>query len=443
MKEEFLHFVWKNKLFDSHTFSSLSGELVEVIDPGTYNRDSGPDFFNSRIKVGNTIWAGNIEIHLKSSEWISHGHQDDHAYDNVILHVVHLYDREVMTASGIIPDTAILKWNDSIYGKYQELLENPETIACNKYIHLLELFSVRHWIHTLAVERLKRKTEIMKPVLVDTSNDWEETLYRLLAMYFGMNVNSEPFKRLATILPLKLIRKHADNLLQVEALLFGQAGMLEEGLIKEALSDDYYLLLIREYEILKSKYSLKPMDGWLWKFHRMRQINFPTLRISQLASLMSSGVPLFSKVKQCKSIKSLRSLFRAESSSYWKDHYMFGRFRKGVPKRTGDMMIDLLLLNTVIPLLFLYGMENNLQVFCDDAIDIADSIPPERNRVTREWEKLGIEASTAFESQGLLELKDRHCKLRACLNCHIGSNLIILGKDFEPGRELSLEEPIS
>jgi hypothetical protein len=441
MKEEFLHFIWKNRLFDSNNLKTVDGNQVEVVDPGDYNRDSGPDFFNSRIIIDNTEWAGNVEIHLLSSHWHSHGHHKDHAYDNVILHVVWKHDYRAFTASGQNIETLEITWDKSISNRYEEYISKPYTIACSGDIQKVETIIIRQWINRLAVQRLLDKSDRIKVELEETCNDWEEVLYRLLSKYFGMNVNSDPFYLLSKITPLSIIRKHISNPVQVEALLFGQAGMLHKGLFLKAVDDDYYRLLVREYSVLSAKYSLVPMDGWTWKFHRMRPANFPTIRISQLANLLLNHQHLFSLVKMAGSYQQLSALFDCGTSIYWQSHYTFGKEVSRKEKRVGDSAISGLIINCLLPLLFLYGRENSDQDYCERAIDIAENMSPEQNLIVKEWAKAGIKSFSAFESQGLLELKERFCKNRACLNCHIGTKLISLSKDSDPRERLILEDP--
>ena len=443
MKEEFLHFIWKNRLFNQNDLETIDGIGVEVIDPGSYNTDAGPDFFNARIRIGSTEWAGNIEIHINASSWNSHGHNKDHVYDNVILHVVKESDSEVFTSEGRRLETVLLKWEDHVYGNYEEFLHNPNILACKNYLKNIDSYLIRHAIHNAAVERIRRKCNDIRPLLSDTLNNWEETLYRMIARYFGMNINSEPFLRLATALPLKILRKHLDNRTQVEALFFGMAGLLETALFPEALDDDYFRILAREFRVLKAKYRLVPLDGWLWKFHRMRPANFPTIRISQLAGLLVSSDPIFEKLKNSEGTGSLKKLVRAETSEYWRSHYIFGKATKSRTGATGDIITGMLIINTVVPLLFLYGIIHNQYRYCDKAVDLADSLEPEENRILRRWHDAGILPASAFESQGLIEIYTMFCKNRKCLNCHIGSKLISLGKEIKPENNPHLGEPVN
>ncbi len=441
MKEEFLHFIWKNTLFEKAGLKTSTGKPLLVLEPGTYNRDSGPDFFNSRIRLGETEWAGNVEVHINASDWYRHNHHNDHSFDNVILHVVANNDIIVNTASGFKPDTYVMRWQKEVEDRYNQYLYNPHVIACSGEIGALPRFYLRHWVSRMAVERLERKMSRIEEILRSTNNDWDETLYRLLARYFGLKVNSDPFYLLSCRMPLKIMRKHADNRLQVESLLYGQAGMLEPGVFENEIYDEYYSALLKEYRVLSRKYRLKPIDHWMWKFHRLRPVNFPTIRISQFAGLISTGRSLFGMVKDSNTIEELTGIFMCEASDYWTNHFTFGSYKQGKVKRAGNTMIRLLLINTIIPLLFLYGKETGNIKYCERATDLLDGIKPENNRITREWAAAGIEASSALESQGLIHLRELYCKNRLCLDCQCGSKLISLGRNINSGDSYLLEEP--
>jgi len=441
MKEKFLHFIWKNRLFESTDLRTVTGKPLVVMDPGTYNRDSGPDFFNSRIRLGETEWAGNVEIHINASDWYRHKHHLDHSFDNVILHVVADNDTGVLTASGLEPDTFVITWQNEVEERYNNYLNNPQVIACSNDIGALPVFSRRHWISRLAVERLEGKISKIKESLKATNNDWDETLYRLLSRYFGLRVNSDPFYLLSCHMPLKIIRKHADKRLQVESLLYGQAGMLEPGVFENEIYDEYYTTLLQEYRVLRRKYNLKPIDPWMWKYHRLRPVNFPTIRISQMAGLLCSGTSLFGRVKDCKSLAGLTGLFMSEASGYWNNHFVFGAYKRGRVKKTGTTFINLLLINTVIPLLFIYGKETGNGEYSARATDLLDGIEPEENRITREWAAAGVSAASALESQGLIHLRETYCKNRLCLDCQYGSKLISLGRNIDSKDNYLLEEP--
>ncbi len=283
------------------------------------------------------------------------------------------------------------------------------------------------------------KADTILRIYSETGNDWDETFYRILARYFGFRINTEPFERLAAALPFRIIRKHADNRFQIEALLFGTAGMLEEGLFKEAVSDGYYKDLIKEYRILSAKYSLQPIHGWIWKFSRLRPVNFPTIRISQLSDMLSTAGGLFSTTLDCVDIKQLKKVFEVTASSYWDDHYIFGKKSKRIAKRTGLQATDIFLVNAVIPVIFVYGQFRDNNDLCEKALTFLEEIHPESNSVVDDWKLAGIEADTAFQTQALLQLTDAYCRKRRCLECRIGCKIISVGKTLINGNELMLE----
>jgi hypothetical protein len=439
MKEEFLHWLWKNRYFDAGSLCDREAGPIEVINPGEYNRDAGPDFFSTRLIIGGTEWAGNTEIHVNASDWYRHGHHTDRAYDNVILHLVHNEDTDVYTASGRRLVTAQPGFDPALWDNYLDFVNNPSPLPCSGLTGLTDSFTVKHWLWSLGVERLQRKSNEIREMLVKTGNDWEETLYRLISRYFGFRVNTDPFEMLASRLPLKIIRKHSDNQLQVEALLFGTAGLLDEALFREAVKDDYFLLLSREYRVLRSKYSLQPVDGWLWKFHRLRPANFPTVRLSQLAALLTHSEGLFSRVLECLNNESLRSLLSVTASQYWNSHYQFGKEVSSTAGRAGRQSVDLLIINAVAPLLFVCGKIREQQELCDRAVDILDSLPPEENSVVTDFVKAGLKPESAFASQALLELRSIRCRNHRCLECAIGSSLIAMGRNIRRSSSLFLE----
>ena len=439
MKEEFLHFLWKYSLYDKEKLLDNEGKRITVIHPGDYNRDAGPDFFNARISIAGTIWAGNVEIHTRSSHFDIHGHQHDPVFDNVILHIVAENDRRVFNSRGEELLTSEITYNSSLYEKYLSLVNNPCTIACEDEIGRYDRVLFQHWLSNLVAERLQAKSEMILRILSETGNDWEETFYRLLSRYFGFRVNTDPFEMLSRALPFRIIRKHADSRFQIESLLYGSAGMLREGLFKEALNDQYYKDLIKEYKILSVKYSLQPLHGWIWKFSRLRPSNFPTIRISQLAGMLSVGGGLFSSMLEVKDIKQLKGLFEVTASSYWDDHYMFGARKNGTSKRTGSQATDIILINAVIPMLFVYGKSRGLDEFCVRALSLLDQIEAERNTIISEWSVAGIDAESAFCSQALIQLRDNYCKKRRCLDCRVGFRLISSGNRLKQDSELLLE----
>jgi hypothetical protein len=439
MKEEFLHYVWKYGLFDADSLKDDEGNQIGIIHPGQYNHDAGPDFFNARIKINETEWAGNVEIHVKASDFTAHGHHRDHSFDNVILHIVYINDRMVRNARGQEVLTVKIEFDDSIFEKYTSLVNNPAAVACHAEIKKTDRFLISHWLHSLLVERLTGKSEQIKRILSDTGNDWEETFYRIICRYFGFRVNTGPFEMLAASVPFRIIKKHLDNRFQVESLLFGSAGMLEDGLFRNAVSDSYYLNLTREYRILSAKYDLKPIHGWLWKFSKLRPVNFPTVRISQLSAMLAVAGGLFSRVIEAESTDELRSFFEVSASEYWDNHYVFGKESRKIRKRTGETATDILLINSVIPVLFSYGLIHRNAEIIERALAYLEDIAPEDNRIIREWTISGVEAGSAFDSQALLWLRNEYCTRRRCLDCRIGAGIVSTGAGLKRDEELLLE----
>jgi hypothetical protein len=348
-------------------------------------------------------------------------------------------DKRVFNSRGDEVLTVAIEFNPGVYDKYLSLVNNPYIIACQNDIEKVDRLLLRQWLGRLVAERLEEKSELIMRILSDTGNDWEETFYRVLTRYFGFRVNREPFEMLAAALPFRIIRKHADNLFQLEALLFGMAGMLEEGLFRDAVNDIYYLNLIKEFKVLSSKYSLKPLHGWIWKFSRLRPVNFPTVRISQLAAMLSVTGGLFSQVMEADAIRKLRELFEVDSSEYWNDHYIFGKKGKTIRKRTGLQATGILLINAVIPVIIVYGKSRGINDLCERALDFLDQTEPEENIIIKEWRKTGITAGSAFYSQALIHLRNSYCRKRRCLNCVVGSRLIANEIRLKENDELLLE----
>ena len=439
MKEEFLHWVWLNRLFKAGSLSDREAGKIEVTDPGQYNRDSGPDFFNTRLRTGGTEWAGNTEIHINASDWYRHGHHTDHAYDNVILHLVNNEDTDVFTASGRRLMTVRLEFDPVLWENYIDFANNPSLLACTGLIDRVDGMTVSRWLYLIAVGRLERKGNEIRDVLEKTGNDWEETLYRLVSRCYGFRVNTGPFEMLASRLPLKIIRKHSDNLLQVEALLFGTAGLLDETLFREAVRDEYHLALTREYRMLMAKYSIKPVDGWMWKFNRLRPANFPTIRLSQLAAMLVHSQGLFSRILECHDIRTLKTILSVMASEYWANHYLFGREVPLHSRHAGQQSVELLIINAVSPLIFAYGKIKNIKERCDSAVELLDALPPEANSVVNDFIAAGLKPESALASQALVELRTLWCRHRRCLDCMIGSTLISMGHKIRGSSSLFLE----
>ena len=420
MTEDFLQYIWQHRLYLSEGNVTVDGETVEPLQSGQLNRDAGPDFTDARVRIGDTLWAGCVEIHLRSSDWERHGHHTDPAYNNVVLHVVYQHDADIYNARRQKIPVMELHFDARYYDNYNRLIANQSRIACCDEPLKLDDFSLASWMERLAVERLEQKYEVVMQTYTSTGNHWEETLYRRLARNFGFSLNAFPFETLAKSIPLTVLLKHRDQLQQLEALLFGQAGMITD----EDIADTYYSELRKEYMYLQKKYLLEPIDRVLWKFLRLRPINFPTLRIAQFATLIHQNDHLFSQIIETKSVEPLEKLFNLKASEYWDRHYVFG---KETPKRVktfGRQSVHAVLINTVVPFLFAYGKARGNNDYCSRSINLLENLPPEKNAVLASWEALGMRNPDAFTSQALLQLTNEYCQPKRCLHCAIGNRIV-------------------
>jgi hypothetical protein len=421
MKEDFLHFIWKYKLYYNESLNTTDGEPVEIISPGTHNTHAGPDFFDARIRIDETLWAGNVEVHVQSSDWNRHGHQRDAVYRNTILHVVADYDIKVYNEIHSEIVTLIMKWPEWIEKNYKQLMESHDWVLCASQLYKIDPFRIKFFLNGVVIERLKQKIDSIQESLAKTNNDWGETFYQVLARYFGLKENSVPFEMLARSLPQTILAHHHDSLFQIEALIFGQAGLLGE----EIFADEYYLGLRNEYRFLAVKYGLKPISGHLWKFMRMHPGNFPTIRLAQLAMLVHNSHNLFSAVIEAKNLKELQQLFSISASDYWDNHYSFNKSSVNRKKIFGNQIFNLILINVIVPFYFLYGENQNLSLLKDRALEILEQLAPENNSIIKRWAGAGIAASNALESQALLQLQHNYCEPRKCLECTIGHKIIL------------------
>jgi len=420
MTEEFLHYIWKYSLFEKDNLYADTGDKIEILTPGEHNTNAGPDFFNSTIRIDNIRWAGNVEIHINSSDWIKHNHRNDKSYDNVILHAVLNNDRMVKRTNGEPIPTVELRFNRSVYNVYSKLISSELWIPCQNEIGKIDEFTLNCWLNVLSIERLETKTRAVYSTLEMTRNDWEETFYIHLARNFGLNVNSLPFEMLAKSLPVKYLLKHKNSLTQIEALLFGQAGFLNDNFN----DDDYYRKLKNEYKFLHRKFQLNPLDHNIWRFLRLRPRNFPTIRIAQFAALIYNSTGLFSKIIGCESISQLKQYFNIETSVYWNNHYIFGKESEEKTKYLGKYAFQIIVINTIVPVLFAYGKYNGKENLKERALNFLTEIPAENNSIIRKWAKLGVISKSAFYSQALLQLKNKYCCFKECLKCKIGSKII-------------------
>ncbi len=421
MRESFLHYVWRTRRIALKKLTTTTFQPVEILDPGTYNTDAGPDFFNARIRIGDTIWAGNVEMHVRASEWLAHGHQNDPAYDNVILHVVFVEDKAIYLEAGVrlpcleIRDRIALQ----LMEKYMQLEAAEAWIPCASFFPKTPQVIRLNCQDRLLVERLEEKTALVAKSLQATKNHWDETFYRVLASGFGLKVNVQPFESLARNLPLHILSKHRNHLFQLEALLFGQAGFLQN-----EVKDAYPQALLREYQHLAHKYQLHPMSVQQWKFARLRPAGFPTIRLAQFAALIGQSERLFSQILEVQDARSIENLFALQVSDYWLDHFQFDKPSIRLPKRPGRDFIEILILNSIVPVLYHYGKINQLPAYQSLALKILEELPPESNVILDGWKQLGTKAHNAYESQALLHLKTRYCDAKRCLECAIGNAIL-------------------
>lgn len=421
MKEELLHYVWRTKRFDWNHLHTTQGEPIQILYFGDYNTHAGPDFLNARIRIGETTWAGNVEMHLRASEWLRHGHASDKAYENVILHVVLEEDVPIARASGERIPCLEMKTliAPKLSAKYLELLHSEYWIPCQAQFAQVSEMTRTLWLERLLVERLEQKTAIIAEVLSQNQQHWEETFYQLLARNFGVQVNTEPFELLAKSTPLLLLAKHKNSLMQIEALLFGQAGLLEN-----EFEEDYPKQLKKEYAFLQKKYGLTPIRGESWKFGRLRPASFPTVRIAQFATLIFQSNHLFSKVLAAISVEEIENMLELKLSNYWLTHYRFDKESQKHVKKLGKNMIHLIIINTIAPVLFLYGKWKQEDRYKDRAFALLEQLPPEANQVIEHWKTLGVEPASAYQTQALLQLKKHYCDAKKCLNCAIGNAIL-------------------
>lgn len=430
MKESFIQFIWRYRRIEQHQLWSTQREAIQIIDFGQYNTNAGPDFLQAKIKIGDTLWAGQVEMHIKASDWYQHRHDQDPAYQNVILHVVWEADTEIRRTDGQIIPCLELKsiTTPALYQRYLKLARHPGRIPCQDSIREVADIKIKLWLDRLLVERLDQKTRYWREALQRQKNDWEQVFFQALAQSMGLPVNKDAMEALATRTPLLLLQKHRDQLFQLEALLFGQAGMLEE----PSLKDEYPQKLRREYQFLRKKYQLQPLSPLEWKFSRMRPSNFPTIRIAQLALLVHQSNYLFSKIMALQSVDEAYHALEVKTSYYWKTHYRFDQVSaQRREKKLGRSTIDLMLINTIIPFIFLYGKNMALPNYTERALHLLEQIKPENNHLIRDWADRGISAENACQSQGLMHLYKHYCQHKRCLDCAIG-NAIITGTTSKP-----------
>jgi hypothetical protein len=419
MNEEFLHFIYRFKLWANNNCYLTTGQKFEIIDTGIYNRDSGPDFFNAKIKIGDTVFVGNVEIHINASDWYNHGHEKDKAYNNVILHVVFNDNRKVYINKRELP-TWEIKFSHLLFNKYAEFKLNESDIPCYEYISLVDDFKSKMWFDKMAIERLEDKVSFYDDILKKSSGDFEQIVYLSLAKSFGFGINSDAFYNLAYTTPLNIVKHYTGNKNLLEALFFGQSGLLED-----AITDNYVIDLKKSYDFLVRKFNIFPINSSNWKHSRIRPSGNPYMRIAQFVSVMSEFgrfVHLISKNEI--DFKEIKNFFNVVVSDYWKNHYIPGKVSENVKYKLGNEAVNSVIINAVIPMLFLWQKYYNPNYDPETILDFLKSLKPENNRITREWERLDVVAKNSYESQAIINLKKNYCDNKRCLRCNIGYEIL-------------------
>ncbi len=420
MTEDYLHYIWKYKLFNQSNLRTTENEPLEIIHFGFHNHDSGPDFSQGKVKIGNTTWAGNIEIHINSSDWLNHNHQKDRAYDSVVLHVVYHHDKEITTTKGSVIPT--LEMNDRLdYAKFENYQEFVFTnIPCSNSLSQVPEIIISSAKEQMLIERLAEKSELINQDLKQYQHNWEQVFFQYLAKSMGMKINSHPMEQLIKNTEVTLFSKLGNNLLSIESILFGQAGFLVEN-----RKEEYYIELQKEYLFQQTKNNLIPINKVFWKFSKLRPSNFPTIRIAQLARLLLSNQQLFDRLivleNNYEDLKQLLSI--AISEGFWHNHYTFDKESKPAKKSIGITLINSIVINTIAPFLYCFGRYKADERYIERAINLLEELPAEDNKVTRVFEhKMAIDSSA--DSQGVIQCHNNYCIPKKCLDCSIGVYLM-------------------
>ena len=421
MNEDFLQYIWQAGLFNAEDLKTTDGQPILILKRGRLNRDSGPDFSEARIRIGEADWVGNIEIHINSNDWFLHKHQLDSAYNNTVLHVVYNHQKIAQRLDGSYVPTFVL--NERIYPEviqhFKLLKQSEQWIPCASLISKIDHFTITQALDRTLVNRLERKSDQIQEWLNSCNNDWHSVFYYAITRSFGFGTNAQPFEELALRLPLQILGRHKNDAHQIEALLFGTAGFLNEVMI-----DDYHNSLRKEWQFLKQKYQLHSNEPSSFKLMRMRPGNFPTMRLAQLSALIYKSHHLFALIIELNDVKDIIQLFDVEGSEYWQTHYVFGKAAKKHSAELSEAARQLLLINAVVPVLFVYGKSIGNENICNKAISLLQHLAPESNNIIKHWEDLGLAAKSAFDSQALLELKSQFCDKKLCLQCKIGNKLL-------------------
>lgn len=419
--EKLMQYVWKHRLWRSEDMVTNTGKKVRVVDPGLLNTDAGPDFFNAKIEIDGHMWVGNVEMHYRATDWKRHRHDSDKAYDSVILHVVAKDDAPVRRSNGELIPQLVLEVSPQFNADYASLVGATIEVPCATKIKQVPHLTIVEWVEGLAFERLHGKVERIHQLLDSFNGSWEDVCYVTLARNFGFGINNDAFERLARRTPLRLLGKHSDSVLQIEALLFGQAGMLDA---QKPGMDSYYNQLCTEYAFLSNKFQLTPMEKESWKLFRIRPQNFPYRRIAMLAQFIEGGFRMMNRILEAEGEKEMRALFEMELSGYWTKHYTFGKPNERATATLSRSSIDIILINTVAPLLYAYGELTGNYEMTDKAIKLLEDLRAENNSIVSHFVAYGIDCPDALTSQALVQLKREYCDARKCIYCKIGHHLL-------------------
>ena len=416
-----MQYVWKHRLWRSEDMVTNTGKKVRVVDPGLLNTDAGPDFFNAKIEIDGHMWVGNVEMHYRATDWKRHHHDSDKAYDSVILHVVAKDDAPVRRTNGELIPQLVLEVSPQFNADYASLVGATIEVPCATKIKQVPHLTIVEWVEGLAFERLHGKVERIHQLLDSFNGSWEDVCYVTLARNFGFGINNDAFERLARRTPLRLLGKHSDSVLQIEALLFGQAGMLDA---QKPGMDSYYKQLCTEYAFLSNKFQLTPKEKESWKLFRIRPQNFPYRRIAMLAQFIEGGFRMMNRILEAEGEKEMRALFEVELSGYWTKHYTFGKPNERATATLSRSSTDIILINTVAPLLYAYGELTGNYEMTDKAIKLLEDLRAESNSIVSHFVAYGIDCPDALTSQALVQLKREYCDARKCIYCKIGHHLL-------------------
>ena len=416
MKEQLLQFIWQFQYYNKSELLTVAGETLQIIKAGNLNKNQGPDFLDAQIKCGDTKLAGSIELHIKSSDWVNHKHSKDKNYNNVILHVVWEDDKDLKLNFPVL----VLKDRISnlMLSKYEQMMQTQQFIPCEQHIGSVNEITLIAWKERLLVERLQEKAAYVEKLLLENTQHWEEVFWQMIARNFGVKLNSDAFEAIAKALPIGILAKHKNQLLQIEAMLLGLADLLEN-----EFEEEYPKMLQREFNFLKQKYNLQIVKISVL-FLRMRPANFPTIRLSQLAALVYESSHLFSKIKDADKVAQVEKMIDVTANDYWHYHYTFAEATEFKKKNLGKQMVQNIIINTVLPVLYAYGWYNNNDAYKLKALQWAEQLQAEKNNITKGFENLGLANNSAYDSQALIQLKNKYCNEKRCLECAVGNKIL-------------------